>query len=132
MLALVCGFRARFQHEAGRYFLWLTMGLFVVLWSCHVWLGDDASLTFRVVLNFTEGHGMVWNWGERVQVFTHPAWFLLLSVTHVLSGGLFEPNILKYSSLFVSLALSVSALWLFLRELKGLQTGVVAVLCWLC
>ena len=117
-----------FSPEADRYFLWLTMGLFVVLWSCHVWLGDDASLTFRVVLNFTEGHGMVWNWGERVQVFTHPAWFLLLSVTHVLSGGLFEPNILKYSSLFVSLALSMSALWLFLREMKGLQTGVVAVL----
>ena len=117
-----------FSLEADRRFLWLTTGLFVVLWICHAWLSDDACMTLRQVLNFTEGHGVVWNWGERVQAFTHPAWFLLLSVVHVLSGGLFEPNILKYSSLFVSLALSMSALWLFLREMQGLQKGVVVAL----
>ena len=102
--------------------------MFVVLWFYHAWLNDDASRTLRHVLNLTEGHGVVWNWGERVQVFTHPAWFLLLAVVHVLSGGLLEPNILKYSSLFVSLALCLAALWLFVREMKGLQKGVVAVL----
>ena len=117
-----------FSLEADRRFFWLTMGLFVVLWCIHRWLSDDALLTFRQILNVTEGHGAVWNWGERVQVFTHPAWFLLLSVVHVLSGGLFEPNILKYSSLFVSFALCMGALWLFLREMKGLQKGVVVVL----
>ena len=104
------------------------MGVFVVLWFYHAWLNDDASRTLRHVLNLTEGHGVVWNWGERVQVFTHPAWFLLLAVVHVLSGGLLEPNILKYSSLFVSLALCLAALWLFVREMKGFQKGVVAVL----
>ena len=70
---------------------------------------------------------MVWNWGERTQVFTHPAWFLLLSVAHVLSGGLFEPNILKYSFLFLSLSLCLGAIWLFFLGLRGLQKGVVVV-----
>ena len=117
-----------FSDEVYRLVVWGTMALFVVLWCVHRWLSDDALLTFREILNFTEGHGMVWNWGERVQAFTHPAWFLLLAVAHVLSGGLLEPNVLKYSSLFASLALCLGALWLFLRDLIGLQKGVVAVL----
>jgi hypothetical protein len=41
------------------------------------WVGDDAYITFRALENFLHGYGPVFNVGERVQVFTHPLWFLL-------------------------------------------------------
>ena len=44
-------------------------------------------------------------------MFKHPSWFVVLSVAHVLSGGLLEPNILKYSSLFVSLVFIDKKTW---------------------
>jgi len=49
------------------------------------WVSDDALITFRYVDNFLHGHGAVFNPGERVQGYTHPLWFLLLSVTTAVS-----------------------------------------------
>jgi len=43
------------------------------------WVGDDAFITFRTIDNLLHGHGMRWNVAERVQSFTHPLWFLLLT-----------------------------------------------------
>lgn len=48
------------------------------------WVGDDTYITLRAVENFVGGLGPVWNAGERVQVFTHPLWFLLLSAGRAL------------------------------------------------
>jgi arabinofuranosyltransferase len=42
------------------------------------WVAEDAYITFRVVDNALNGHGLVWNPGERMQVYTHPLWFFLL------------------------------------------------------
>jgi arabinofuranosyltransferase len=36
------------------------------------WMCDDAFITLRTVDNFVQGYGLVWNVGERVQVYTHP------------------------------------------------------------
>ena len=38
------------------------------------WLGDDAFITFRTVMNVTHGHGLTFNIAERVQSYTHPLW----------------------------------------------------------
>ena len=51
--------------------------LFVVIRTA--WLSDDAYITFRVVENFVHGFGPVYNLGERVQAYTHPLWFFLIS-----------------------------------------------------
>ena len=54
--------------------------LFVVLmFVVHAWVGDDAFITLRTVDHFVEGRGLVWNLGERVQVFTHPLWMFVLA-----------------------------------------------------
>ena len=45
----------------------------------RAWITDDAFITFRVVEQLLAGHGPVYNVGERVQVFTHPLWFLVLA-----------------------------------------------------
>lgn len=44
------------------------------------WVCDDAYISFRVVRNLLDGYGLVWNVDERVQVYTHPLWVLLLVV----------------------------------------------------
>jgi arabinofuranosyltransferase len=42
------------------------------------WLADDAYITLRTVDNLLNGFGLRWNVAERVQVYTHPLWMLLL------------------------------------------------------
>ena len=96
------------------------MAGFVVVWLGHRWLSEDALLTFREVINLVKGYGIVWNAGERVQVFTHPSWFLLLSAAHIIGGGLWDASTLKYSSQLFTFCFSCGALWFFLKEVKGL------------
>ncbi len=55
----------------------------------YSWVTDDAFITFRSVINLVAGHGPVFNIGERVQSFTHPLWFLLLSVAGWLDLNLY-------------------------------------------
>ena len=64
--------------------LCLVLRVFGVLLVCYIalissWISDDAQITFRQILNFLNGDGIVFNFGERVQAFTHPLWFFLLS-----------------------------------------------------
>ena len=42
-------------------------------------LQDDSFITFRYVKNFTEGNGLVFNIGERVEGYTCFLWVILLS-----------------------------------------------------
>jgi arabinofuranosyltransferase len=57
----------------------LLLILFISVWTFEFWVGDDAFITFRSVENWTMGRGPVWNLHEKVQAFTHPLWFLLLT-----------------------------------------------------
>lgn len=52
--------------------------LFSVAFYRTAWVAEDAFITFRVVDNALSGLGLVWNPGERVQVYTHPLWMALL------------------------------------------------------
>ena len=68
------------------------------------WVSDDALISFRCVENFVHGYGPVFNVGERVQAFTHPLWFLLLSAAWELNRHLY------ITSIAVSLACTLGAL----------------------
>jgi hypothetical protein len=46
------------------------------------YLYDDAFITFRYAVNLAEGHGFVYNVGERVQGVSGPLWGLLLALPH--------------------------------------------------
>ncbi len=52
------------------------------------WVCDDAFITFRYVRNFIEGHGLVYNVGERMEGYTHFLWLMLLSLSSKLG---FDP-----------------------------------------
>ena len=70
--------------------------VFLNAWAC-----DDIMITMRAVLNFVNGYGPVSNVGERVQPFTHPLWFFLLSFTYFLTKNWYLTPF--YLSIIISL-----------------------------
>ncbi len=98
----------------------LLMLTFVILIRT-AWISDDAAITLRTVLNFINGYGPTFNVDERVQAYTHPLWFLLLSGFSWLSGNVFYTNIAL--SIFISLAVICMFFAVFPRDLKGALLG---------
>ena len=90
------------------------------------WLVDDASFTVRTVLNWLNGDGPVFNVGERVQAYTHPLWFLVLSLFTFITNNVF------FSLFFLSISLSLLNLWIFIchisLHLAGCLFALVALL----
>ncbi|MEO6223281.1 MAG: hypothetical protein ABIP90_08515 [Vicinamibacterales bacterium] len=68
---------------------WVWLVLFLVVLLRTAWLGDDALITLRTVLNVTHGYGLTFNAAERVQTFTHPLWLGLLTVAYGVVGNIF-------------------------------------------
>lgn len=54
--------------------------IFIYLCFETRFIQDDAYITFRYVENFVNGHGLVFNEGERVEGYTNFLWLILLSV----------------------------------------------------
>jgi len=94
--------------------------LLMTAWLGTAWLCDDAFITFRTVDNFIHGYGMRWNSTERVQSFTHPLWFLLISGLYRITGELF------FSPLALSIGISGLSAYL-LATLVGRSTIGAAI-----
>ena len=45
----------------------------------RAFLGDDSFISFRYAKHLTEGQGLVWNPGERVEGYTNFLWVLLMA-----------------------------------------------------
>jgi arabinofuranosyltransferase len=54
----------------------------------HVYLVDDAYITFRAARNLADGHGFVFNRGERVEAWSNSLWALVLALVAVLTSRL--------------------------------------------
>jgi arabinofuranosyltransferase len=59
----------------------------LILWCgwSRRWTADDGFINFRVVRQLLEGHGPVFNAGQRVETGTSPAWIAVLSVLDVIT-----------------------------------------------
>jgi arabinofuranosyltransferase len=75
--------------------------LFFITLVKTAWITDDAAFTLRTVLNWLEGFGPIFNVYERVQVYTHPLWFLLLSFFSLIFRNVF------YVAFFLSLIVTL-------------------------
>ena len=64
-----------------RFFIFSFLALFLLLFSVllNAWIGDDATITFRQVWNLLSGDGITFNFEQRVQAFSHPLWFWVIS-----------------------------------------------------
>lgn len=58
---------------------YVTACLMILLMLRAAWVAEDAFITFRTVRNFLEGFGLRYNIYERVQSYTHPLWFFVIS-----------------------------------------------------
>ncbi|MFY9344060.1 MAG: hypothetical protein WAT39_16340 [Planctomycetota bacterium] len=85
------------------------------------WLSDDAFILFRAVENFVQGHGPVWNAGDRVQSFTSPLWMLAMAGLRVLTGD--HPITAQVAGLCLS-GVAVALLW----RLPATAVGIAVLL----
>ena len=86
--------------------VWIFLLYFAFLTLVHSWIGEDFLITVRSILNFIHGFGPVYNIGERVQAYTHPLWFFLMSGVIVVTKEIF------YSTVLISVLFSFLAVLL--------------------
>jgi arabinofuranosyltransferase len=82
---------------------------------------EDAFITFRVIDNAINGHGLVWNVGERVQPYTHPLWALMLLAVASITGELY------HTALSLSLVLTLAYVAVVARFAAGRITLLWAI-----
>lgn len=51
----------------------------VQMWRLHEYTVDDAFISFRYARNLVDGHGLVYNIGERVEGYTNLSWTLMIA-----------------------------------------------------
>ena len=85
----------------------ISLLLFTILHNS--WVGDDAMIMFRQVWNLLSGDGITFNFGQRVQAFSHPLWFWIISLFGFITRELFLTTTL------VSVALSLSSVLILVR-----------------
>jgi arabinofuranosyltransferase len=68
------------------------------------------------------GRGLTWNPGQRVQAFTHPAWFFVVSAAYALTGEMY------YTAIALSVLVSLIALALAVRCLPETPWSAVPAL----
>lgn len=90
----------------------LLLIIFSLIVFITAWLCDDAFITFRTVENFVNGFGLVWNVGERVQAYTHPLWMFILSSLYFITKEIY------YSSISLSIILSLATFYLIIKKLS--------------
>jgi len=90
--------------------LLLALGLIWVYHCAHFqFVQDDSFITFRYVRHLVDGHGLVWNLGERVEGYTTFLWTILLAVP-----GVFGLD-LESSARLLGIAAGLVALFLLWR-----------------
>ncbi|MDP3560455.1 MAG: hypothetical protein Q8R79_08940 [Legionellaceae bacterium] len=98
-----------FKGKTLSFSLLLTVALVELIRTA--WISDDAGITLRTVLNFIYGYGPVFNIHERVQAFTHPLWFLLLS------GGTAVVKNIFFVAFALPILLSLWVYWLLVYRI---------------
>jgi hypothetical protein len=56
------------------------IALLVVLAWANRFMQDDAFISFRYARHLVEGHGLVWNVGERIEGYTNFLWVLVVAL----------------------------------------------------
>jgi arabinofuranosyltransferase len=105
-----------------RWLVVLASSVFALIVFRAAWLADDAYITLRTVDNFVNGYGLTWNVSERVQAYTHPLWMFLLSTFYLVTREAY------YTTIAVSLSVSVATVVLICRQARTTLTGICAVL----
>ena len=88
----------------------------------RAWVCDDAYITFRTIDNFYNGYRFTWNVTERVQVYTHPLWMLLLTATTWIFNDIY------LTALLIGILLTASTLFILTRKLTVSEFSAAFIL----
>ncbi|HMQ33954.1 MAG TPA: hypothetical protein PKD53_24695 [Chloroflexaceae bacterium] len=94
-----------------------------LLWPA--WLSDDAFISFRYAQNLAQGHGLVYNVGERVEGYTNFLWTVLAALVIALGGDVAVWSHLAGAALGVAIVLLTYRLG---ARLAGAPWGLLAAL----
>ncbi len=98
------------------------LAVFSYVLLANAWLGDDGYITYRVVDNFVHGYGLTFNPPERVQVYTHPLWMMVLVPLYAVTREF------AVSVTMLSWALGCVTMLVLLRWTDSAARGVVLAL----
>ena len=74
----------------------------------RIWfLDDDAMISMRYASNLADGHGLVWNVGERVEGYSNFLWTCIMAAVHWIGVG---PEAASAVILFANIALTCALL----------------------
>lgn len=101
------------------------------------WLNDDQMISMRYAHNLVQGHGLVWNPGERVEGYTNPLWTLIMAAIHLLPLSVQKTSVAVQ---VVNFALCSFVIWQALRLLRiitpepprvaAIAVALVIATCW--
>jgi len=107
------------EHQNQRAVLIGMASIFLVMIVRTAWISDDAAITLRTVLNFINGYGPTFNIAERVQAYTHPLWFLLISALTLVVRNVFA------ATFILSIGVSLAAFWLLTTRVASNPLGAL-------
>jgi arabinofuranosyltransferase len=90
------------------------------------WMSDDAYITFRVADNAVHGYGFRWNVDERVQVFTHPLWFLVFTACYAVTR---EPYFTSIALNLLFALLTAAAVVRMAPTRTAAALGLIVLIC---
>lgn len=90
----------------------------------HFCLLDDAMISMRYARNLSNGVGLVWNAGERVEGITNPGWTFIMALVHLV-----EENRARTSFYvqMISAACLIFTIWITARLAWRISGGSFAV-----
>ena len=88
----------------------------------RAWVSDDAYITFRTIDNLVNGYRLTWNPAERVQVFTHPLWMVILAIFYFFTHEIY------LTSIVVSLSFTLVFLILLVRFSQSVAGAGLALI----
>lgn len=92
----------------------IVVSMFIII--RRAWVCDDAYITFRTIDNLFNGYRLTWNVTERVQVYTHPLWMLLIALFTAVFRDIY------LTSLSVSILLTIISLVVLSKSLAYNET----------
>lgn len=113
-----------------RWAIFALQGAIVGLFLWHAYLvqyaGEDSYISFRYVRNFVEGHGLVYNVGERVEGYTNFLWVILLAAVSRLVPSVDLPALARAGGVCAAVLTIIVAFRFSVTTTRRYETGLLA------
>lgn len=100
-----------FSNKKSNLILTVSFIIAIFVFLKNAWISDDSYIVFRSIEQLFGGNGPRWNPHERVQVFTSPLWFWLLSFVRIFSSDFYLNAILISLFLWISIIFVLNKLF---------------------